>query len=90
MELAVVFISPERSGLLEFSSSDTFLHDATDRQYFEYLPRIAQRNLEDAGKCLVYGLPGAASSLSLQSVESTIRFFYMRHGIPNERREAHD
>ncbi|QLQ05268.1 MAG: hypothetical protein HZY76_03580 [Anaerolineae bacterium] len=85
VESRVVFIAPERSGLLEFSSRETFLHDAIDKQYFEYLPRIAQRNFEDAGKCLVYGLPGAAISLSLQAVEATIRFFYMRHGGENKR-----
>ncbi len=83
----VIFISPARPGLLEFASPDTFLHDAIDRRHFECLPRIAQRNLEDAGKCLVYGLPGAAISLSLQAVEATIRFFYLRHGGPNEKAE---
>jgi hypothetical protein len=84
VESRVVFISPARPGLLEFSSPNTFLHDATDRQCFDYLPRIAQRNFEDAGKCLVYGLAGAAISMSLQAVEATIRFFYMRHGGENK------
>lgn len=88
VESRVVFISPERSSLLEFSSPATFLHGPADRQYFEYLPRIAQRNFEDAGKCLVYDLPGAAISLSLQAVEATIRFFYVRHGGPNDKRRS--
>jgi hypothetical protein len=87
VETRVVFISPDRLSLLEFSSPNKFLHSETDRQHFQFLPRIVQQGFRDAGRCLVYGLPGAAISMSLQAVEATIRFFYVRHGGPNDRRE---
>ncbi len=87
VETRVVFISPDRLSLYEFSAPNEFLHSETDRQYFQFLPRIAQQGFTDAGRCLVYGLPGAAISMSLQAVEATIRFFYVRHGGPNDRRE---
>lgn len=84
VEDRIIFISPTRSGLLDFSSLDSFLHETADKQYFQYLPRLAQRNFEDAGKCIAYGLPGAAIALSLQAVEATIRFYYIRHGGENK------
>lgn len=87
VETRVVFISPDRLSLHEFSAPNEFLHTETDRQYFQFLPRIAQQGFRDAGRCLVYGLPGAAISMSLQAVEAAIRFFYVRHGGPNDRRE---
>ena len=85
VEDRIIFISPARSRLLDFSAPDRFLDSPADKQYFQYLPRLAQRNLEDAGRCLVYGLPGAAISLSLQAVEATIRFYYVRHGGENKK-----
>lgn len=87
VETRVVFISPDRLSLHEFSAPNEFLHSEADRQYFQFLPRIAQQGFRDAGRCLVYSLPGAAISMSLQAVEATIRFFYVRHGGPNDRRE---
>lgn len=82
VESRVVFISPDRSGLLEYASRNEFLHSDVDKQHYQYLPRIAQEGLEDAGQCLIYGLPGAAITISLQAVEATIRYYYLRHGGP--------
>jgi hypothetical protein len=86
VESRAVFISPDRPDLLVLSSLDEFLHADADKQAFQCLPRIAQKNFEDAGKCLVYGLPGAAISMSLQAMEATIRFYYLRHGGPGKSR----
>lgn len=85
VETRLVFISPERSGLLEFLSPQKFLHDDIEWQLFRQLPQIAQQNFQDAGKCLVYALPGAAVPLALQAVEATIRYYYLRHGGPKEK-----
>lgn len=74
------FLAPERDSLLEYLSRQTFLKTEKEIESFGYLPRIAQTNLMDAGKCLVYGLSGAAIGLSLQAVESTLRYYYWRHG----------
>lgn len=79
-----VFLAPDRQGLLDYLSPSTFLHNALEQQYFGYLPQIAQRNFADAGKCLVYGLPGAAIPLVLQAVEATLRYYYFRHGGPDK------
>jgi len=74
------FLAPERMSLLDYLSPQTFLHNDGDMESFGHLPRIAQTNLEDAGKCLAYGLSGAAIGLSLQAVEATLRYYYWRHG----------
>lgn len=74
-----IFIASEYPGPA-YLSFEKFLRDETDRRLIEYLPRLSQSSFRDAGKCLVYGLPGAAISLSLQAVETAIRYFYMRHG----------
>lgn len=84
VETRVVFISPDRLSLLEYSSPNEFLHSEIDKQHFQFLPRITQQGFEDAGRCLVYGLPGAAISMALQAVEAAIRFYYIRHGGPSK------
>lgn len=82
VESRIVFISPDRSGLLEYASRNEFLHSDMDKQHYQYLPRMAQEGLENAGQCLIYGLPSAAITMSLQAVEATIRYYYLRHGGP--------
>jgi hypothetical protein len=76
-----IFISPERDELMVFLRFEERLQNP-DSEYFNHLPRLAKQNFKDAGRCLVYGLPGAAIPMALQAVEATLRFYYRRHGLP--------
>ncbi len=77
VERQTVFLSPLRNR--QYDSPEQFLSGETDLSLYKRLPRITRQQLEDAGKCLTYGMPGAAMSMALQAVESALRYYYRRH-----------
>lgn len=77
VERQKVFLPPLRNR--PYDSPEQFLTGETDLSLYKRLPRITRQQLDDAGKCLTYGMPGAAMGMALQAVESALRYYYRRH-----------
>lgn len=72
----------EVQGRSQIQEDGSVLREKGDQRAFEALPRIAQQQLNDAAKCLIFDLPDAAIGLALRAVEATLRYYYVRHKDP--------
>jgi len=78
-----VFVCSGRKRFIDCLTPKNLLSEPTEHRLFDnHLPIIARKNFEDAGKCVAVGISSPAISLSLQAVEATLRYYYLRHGGP--------